>query len=150
MRLPILGRDGRYKLEARTAYGLLSTIVAIVKSDARTMRMADWNGIPGGATTYPEDVRPVCGTVGCIGGWTDHLAGNDHSTTSTARVLGFDYRRDEDDDDSKAIDDLFFGPLCNDSTQGTPSHARKVIWLIKRFQRKHRRRLLATPVKVAR
>lgn len=148
MRLPKLRRDKRFVLEAKTAYGLLSTIVAIVKDDARTMRMPMWGGNPGNAGDYPPKDKPSCGTVGCIGGWVSHLTRCTRDADSAALALGFNIGMVEKDEE--AIRDLFFGRLCDDENDGTPSHARKVIILIEKFQRKYRRRLLATPVTVQR
>ena len=130
---------GRAYTRAKTAYGLLSEIIALTQEDARRMRMGWWGSGPGRAGEYLRN-PPTCGTTACIGGWVDHLTGNKGTATGlrvdTGTLLGFD-------SSDKAIKALFYGPLCNDEAQGTPAHARKVIALIRRFQRTHRRRLLA-------
>lgn len=94
------------------------------------MRMDQGIGSDDGDAIYSS--WPLCGYVGCIGDWTEVLRRG-----QARKILGLN--------DVQA-DTLFYGPLVEDSGQGTYRHARRVVALIQRFQRKYRGQLLATRV----
>lgn len=118
------------KSKARTAYGLLSSIIALVRDEPRRMRMMSW-GTP--MDYLHAGQRPACGTVGCIGGWTEIL----RPGAPAGVTLGLD--RDQEHD-------LFFGDLCGDAQQGTKRHAKRVIRMIEHFQQQYAAQLKAKRV----
>lgn len=120
------------KSKAKNAFDLLSEIAALTKDEPRRMRMESWGGIIGNAKGM--DKAPSCGTVGCIGGWVDVLKGSDEHAID---VLGID---------TLQADELFYGEEVNDARQGTVRHARRVIALIRRFQKKYAKQLKAKRV----
>lgn len=119
--------------KAKTAYSLLSDIVKLTVDEPRRMRMQSWGGDIGNAEFLAPSKRPACNTVGCIGGWTTVL----RPGPTAEKVLGLT---------GEQADELFFGPLCADPNQGSPNHARKVVALIRKFQKKYRAQLLKTKV----
>jgi len=127
--------------KAKTAYGILSEVVKLVLEEPKRMRMAMWGGNDGNVDclNLPINERPSCGTVGCIGGWIEHQARQQGVEMDAADLLKMD-------PDGEPISALFYGRLCSDPRQGTPAHARKVVRLIRSFQRKHRTHLLKTRI----
>lgn len=119
------------KSKAKTAYGLLSEIAALVRDEPRRMRMQNWQTPVVDLETHQV---PACGTVCCIGGWVDTLK---PSMVQAADILGIDSAQEQE---------LFFGPLCRDATQGTPLHATRVVAMIRKFQKKHAAQLKAKRV----
>ena len=115
-----------------TAYTFLAKVLPkVILAEPRRMRMGIWQ-----LQAWKDmDNRPACGTVGCIGGWTEIMTGR-----RAARVLGL---RDQW---SKASRELFFGPLTNDLDQGMPLHARRVVAHLKRFATKYRATLRQTVI----
>lgn len=135
---------------AKTAYGLLSEVIKIARNPRR-IRMEMWFGDVE-RSGIVEDERPACGTVGCIGGWTEFLyqQGGKRAFKRADEILGFptmaNYGSDAQAENDVAINGLFYSDVCNDAKQGTVKHARRVISLIRRFQRTHKARLLRTKV----
>lgn len=122
---------------AKTAYGVLSDIARLTQREPKRMRMAAWGGEANNAGYLDSRLLPACNTVGCIGGWTNLLTGTTGSCHAET-VLGLTREQ---------ANDLFYGPLCTEDGQGTVRHARRVVGLIRRFQRAHRQQLLAKKVK---
>lgn len=115
------------KSDAKTAYVLLSDIIRLSMQEPKRMRMDSWS-----MQWFGND-GPPCGTVGCIGGWTEVLRPNSRAG-ATLRLT----------EDQKQ--ELFFGQLCEDRSQGTLRHAKRVAAHIRRFQRRNSAQLKATRV----
>lgn len=126
------------KSRARTAYGLLSEIVALVKAEPRRMRMAAFRTDP---DWMSEDRRPACGTIGCVAGWVTFLkkpgADGDLSGRIAPDILGIDGKQQEE---------LFYGPLTADKNQCSRGHGQRVITMIRAFQKKYAAQLKAKRV----
>lgn len=114
--------------KAKTAFGLLSEIAKLTLKEPKRMRMDIWGGREHNASSELYDLTqaPACGTVGCIGGWTDVLTKQKRG--KAGETLGLT---------SAQEDALFMPGLMFDNEQGTPKHARKVVAHIKRFQKKY-------------
>lgn len=128
------------KSKAKTAYGLLSEVIAVVLAEPKRLRMS----IPlsRGAESFYQispGEMPACGTVGCVAGWAVVLrdATIEGNVTRTARgLLGLDERQ---------ADELFF-EWDEEHSDGTEAQARSEARLIRKFQKKYRAQLLAKKV----
>lgn len=114
----------------KTAYGLLSFIAKITAEEPKRMHMGEWRVTqPNWSANHIK--FPACGTVGCIGGWTEILSGQ-----IAEAILGLTNDQQEE---------LFFpSRLTGAARQGTAAHAAKVIRHIEKFQRKYSKQLKAT------
>lgn len=126
------------KSKAKTAYGLLSEVVAIITAEPMRLDMNDWlshRGKHDDAWNSPPKGYPVCGTVGCIGGWVDTLKGRECGAAT--EILGL----------SDTQEHRLFMPsgLMNMQPQ-TLAHARATVKHIRMFQKKYRKQLLAKKV----
>lgn len=133
------------KSTAKTAYGLLSDVCRFIIAEPQRIAMGVWKtrGIPSNtietfsifADAVPTITFPKCGTVGCIGGWTETLS---NKRGHAADILGLD---------SDSADALFMQPaLCAARNQQTVRHARAVISHVRRFQKQHAAQLKAKRV----
>lgn len=126
------------KSKAKTAYGLLSEIVALIRDEPRRLDMS--MPLDTDAKNAYE-LAPSCGTVGCVAGWAVMLRGNPNAkipiTTQGADILGI----------PNAVVDLFYvfpKTSRNDHQPETLTrHTAEEIKIIRAFQKKHRAQLLA-------
>ena len=97
---------------ATNAYRFLTvTLVGVITDEPKRMHMRTWRQ----RRMEPGKRVPDCGTIGCIGGWTELLV-NPGGHRSASSILGFQH-------DSHHTDELFFPEdLCNDDAQGTKRH----------------------------
>lgn len=124
------------KSKAKTAHGVLSEICALVLAEPRRLSMRTWC-ISRDMLAPGEDARdyvargfPSCGTVGCIGGWTETLRPD-----AAARItLGIDRDLGEE---------LFYPRELLAQREQTVAHARATVAHIRRFQRKYAAQLKA-------
>lgn len=127
--------------KAKTAYGLLSEICALIHDEPKRLDMS----MPLACNAnefYP--LAPACGTVGCVAGWVVMLRGNPNAkmaiTTQGADILGI----------PNAVSDLFYvfpKTSRNDHQVETLTlHAAEEIKIVKAFQKKYRAQLLAKKV----
>lgn len=126
--------------KATNAYELLDEIKALALEEPLRVSMNYWRL---NASDIEQDtfithlILPACGTIGCIGGWAEALAGTGQQA---ADILGLT-------DDQ--WNDLFY-PLElvweADEIGQTPEHARHVIAHIAAFQQKHEAQLKDKPV----
>lgn len=136
------------KSKAKTAYGVLSDVATLALKEPMRIAMATWRqqGDPG--ETIPSDsifalrtvTLPKCGTVGCIGGWTETIVpvrrGRYHSAMA---ILGLD---------SAQQNELFYPKALTDApVQQTQEHALAVVTHIRKFQKKYKAQLLAKAVR---
>lgn len=126
------------KSKAKTAYGLLSEVAALVRAEPKRLAMAIWT-TDGDEDLPPTGVFPACGTVGCIGGWTETLMrerGIEYPDAPT--ILGLVGEQSA----------LLFCPsrLMNAANQQTPEHAAETVAHIHKFQKRYRAQLLAKKV----
>ena len=119
--------------ESMSAYVFLSEfLVGIIRDEPKRMRMAHWRLY---LTDNPEapNIFPACGTVGCIGGWTDIATGD---RDAECLCLSDEQRQQ-----------LFYDEaLCNAENQGTPEHAEAVIAHLLSFCERYRTQLEQTIV----
>jgi hypothetical protein len=121
--------------QAKTAYGLLSDIAKLALTEPKRMWMCAWGGEAGNACDYYAlGDGPACGTVGCIGGWTDVL----RPRGDAWETLGLTGEQRSELFEPRA--------LIRDPEQGTLAHAKRVAAHIRRFQRTYRAQLLRTKV----
>jgi hypothetical protein len=124
---------------AKTAYGLLSEIAKLALEEPKRMSMGFWidRRVDDDGDEWqwrPSRGWPTCGTVGCIGGWTETLRAGYASDT-----LGID---------GDQAEELFQDPdLCAAPNQQTTTHAKAVARHIAKFQKKYRAQLLAKKVR---
>jgi len=112
--------------------------------EPRRLRMQWWhadatNGLGGlyGLLASTPNMIPECGTVGCIGGWTELvLTGSARLEEVKVReALGLTY---------EMADELFYDhAMCSLPNQGTRGHTLAVIRHIKDFARRHETELKA-------
>ena len=118
------------KSKAKTAYGLLSEIAALVTAEPKRFDMSTWIR----REKHGENARrgfPACGTVGCIGGWTQLLRPREGGAQT---ILGLTFEQSNE---------LFTpsGWLAEDGQ--TAAHARKYVAHLRRFQKKYAAQLKA-------
>jgi hypothetical protein len=124
--------------KAKTAYGLLSEVRALILAEPKRLRMSQV--LRSDATELWGEEAPACGTVGCVAGWVWMLKvgkGPKQFVCSTAGdILGLtDPQRDA----------LFFDWDMH-HLEGTPAHAKSEAEWIERFQRQHAAQLKAKRV----
>ena len=124
------------------------------------MMMAEWLGDQPEDNKWNYGKKSSCGTVGCIGGWTEGLMamcmksgavakGKLASARLRLRTTGSAGHRLSEAQDLLGIteqmaNDLFFDrKLCEAEGQQTCTHARAVKRHIEAFQKKHAARLKA-------
>lgn len=127
--------------KARTAYGLLNDVIKLVVAEPKRMHMGEWLATSVGVETGFDDPPPLgfpsCGTVGCIGGWTEVLA-VDYDGYSAGDTLGLSAEQEKE---------LFMdNDLMSADNPQTLGHATAVVAHIRKFQKKYRAQLLAKKV----
>lgn len=127
--------------KARTAYGLLSEIQALILEEPKRYDQDNWIAEPG---EVAPPYAPKCGTVACVGGWVYTLKppsdksvdGHIHAAT----VLGITYEESWE---------LFSFTAAGDRGE-TPrsfrAHAKRGAAHIARFQKKYAKQLKAKRV----
>lgn len=129
--------------KAKTAYGLLSKIAALIVDEPKRYHQGRFLDVKN-ADDNPRDY-PSCGTVGCVAGWVVTLKGKQGNRTlyplvgSTARkILGIS--------DAQSYELFHADALDTADHQGPPpqtaAHARKGAAHIRKFQKAHRAQLL--------
>lgn len=140
---------------AKNAYELLDDVAKAIIEEPKRYNQGDWG------TTDRERIRgflveesklrnpepPQCGTMACRAGWIVVLTGRrvDHPASveqDAVAILGGgiawnEYQRD--------IDNLFSGGAVSGRI-GTRAYAREGVRGIRKFQKKWKERLLATPI----
>jgi hypothetical protein len=114
------------RIRPQTAFTFLDrTLPKFILEEPRRMEMGTWceRGRRGRGSA-------PCGTVGCVGGWTEILTG--HSDAAT--VLGLR---------GSQTGELFFNDLMYDADQGTIRHAKRVVQRIRGFAKEHEEQLRA-------
>jgi hypothetical protein len=131
------------KLRRQSAHLFLTkTLPTFILEEPRRIRMGIWlESImdPVRFSRIEKQETPSCGTVGCIGGWTEALTGARRGKAT--QVLGLKHPQQSDE---------LFMPvrLVDAETQGTPAHARAVVRHLHRFATKYKmqlRRTMITP-----
>lgn len=120
------------KSKAKTAYGLLSEVRALILAEPKRYDQARWIS-HGSGDNYPR-----CGTIGCVAGWVDTLkpSRGRHVVDRASAVLGLDYWKSSE---------LFDGAAASGNGQ-TVRHAKLGAAHIRRFQKSNRAELLAKKV----
>ncbi len=120
-----------------TAYTFLRSVLPkVVLEEPRRMHMAVWRD-----TSYGMDERhkPACGTIGCIGGWTEVMVQGGspwrHARRPARQILGLTPEQAE----------VLFYPLklTGELHQGTLRHARAAVAHMQAFAEKHKAQLQA-------
>jgi len=118
------------KLTAK-AVRLLRRVQRHILAEPKRVDMSIWRLKKDETFGCPRRGFPTCGTVACIGGWTEELYREKHprSRKDAGEILGISY-------DEK--DDLFFDHRLMYTSNGqTIAHARAVAAHIDRFIEKH-------------
>lgn len=125
------------KSKAKTAYGLLTEIRALILAEPLRYNQYDWLSRKAEHHFVPNGY-PACGTVGCVAGWVSTLAGPekfswDISADLAEKILGLDLAQAEE---------LFRSSAASGPSQ-TLAHAKSGAKHIAAFQKKYRAQLLA-------
>lgn len=117
------------KSKAKTAYGLLSEIKRLILAEPLRLAMGVWLAREDDEYTDSDDVKcyPACGTVGCIGGWTQALTRKERTRASD--ILGLN--------DHQQTELFHDGRLVYAKNQQTARHARATAKHIVAFQKKY-------------
>lgn len=148
------------KSKATNAYELLDEIQALILEEPKRVWMDDWviKGKHKIETTLAysnaEVTAPACNTVGCIAGWMVSLRHPRQFPSEYAEaalmLLGTSINYEADDELAYNALNLFYGqppyPFPT-APYGTKAYARAVVNNIKRFKRKWKTRLKATPLR---
>lgn len=130
---------------AKTAYGLMSDIVAYILEEPKRIYMAAW------AIQGKEDIQyelgsdgPMCGTVGCIAGNALVLTNQKLPSSGVGRIA----KRVLGGDDIDLWDGLeaLFTDIDVSAAYGTKKYARIVAKRIAQFQKKHEAELRAVRI----
>jgi hypothetical protein len=129
---------------AKTAYGLLSEVCALITEEPLRYNQGDWIALAGddSAINLPAEKYPSCGTVGCVAGWVATLKHPEATRRwwsvepIAMRALGLD---------SEKAFELFNSEAVKGRGQ-TAAHARSGVKHIRKFQKKYRHQLLAKKV----
>lgn len=130
------------KSKAKTAYDLLSEVIALIRAEPKRYNQNRFIGRQGEAPTGAAPIGyPACGTVGCVAGWVATLkspGGFSYGATESIarRVLGLDY---------VVAEQLFAGGIVPGEPQ-TVAHARHGAAHIRRFQKQYEKQLKAKRV----
>lgn len=130
------------KSKAKTAYGLLSEVCAVVLAEPKRLRMS----VPLRLNAHEFlDDAPICGTVGCVAGWTVmlKLAPREvigSTCDAAATILGLT--------DTQASKLFYEFPSDHGDTsrEGSRGHAKAEVKLIRKFQKTHAKQLKAKAV----
>lgn len=138
-------RNALPKSRAKTAYGLLSEIAALIVEEPKRYNQHDTLDIRGrkqglslGYAEYPN-----CGTVGCVAGWVAALISPRPSRVQdvlgyAGRVLGLSVRQQ----------DCLVSANAAGPERQTVAHAQRGVEHIRRFQKRYRAQLLAKKLDV--
>jgi hypothetical protein len=133
------------KSKAKTAFDLLSDVAALALAEPRRIHMNFWRLTSTGMNSskaVPQGF-PACGTVGCIGGWTEQIARGRKRDAGV--ILGLTHsQRMELFYPQALLDDA--GSAYEAGDAQTPEHAEKVAAHIKAFQKRYREQLKAKAV----
>lgn len=129
------------KSRAKTAYGLLGEVAALILAEPKRYDQRD---VLTFKTGDHETYFPACGTIGCVAGWTVALkasapkvvAGNGNVLGTARKILGLTEGQEYE---------LFVDSAVGGKSQGL-THARNGARHISQFQKKYRAQLLAKKV----
>jgi hypothetical protein len=121
---------------------LVHDLTAVVDAEPRRMQMGTWyrRYHPlSNPSIFKKGAVPPCGTVGCLGGWTEVMIWDDGDTygfmTAGNTLRLSDIQQEE----------LFFDrELVNDWDQGSRVHADRVIAHVRAFAERYKDQLLNT------
>jgi hypothetical protein len=121
--------------DATNAYDLLLDVIACVEAEPRRLVMPEWICLISNIWP-PKYAAPACGTVGCVGGWTEMLV-RDRTRSgwqiSARSLLGARENRELSTD----LELLFFDEFPPEELQGTPEYVAHVVARIRAFMAKH-------------
>lgn len=131
--------------DAKNAHALLDDVCVWVTEENKAINMRVYAAQPN--DIYAPQGKPMCDAVGCIGGWVVLLK---HPTTRhnsdigaiAAKMLGASLS--EHDNGFGGL--RLFNPKGIDAPAGTKEHAEQVVARIRRYQKRHKTRLLAKKV----
>lgn len=138
--------DALPKSKAKTAYGLLNEVKALILAEPLRYRQSSWILKP--EDGYPGIVFPACDTVACVAGWVTTLKPRrrKHGVGPDARkTLGITERQAEQLFDGYCLDQYVPEgeplPFCQ-----TPEYAALGVKHITAFQKKYAKQLKAKRV----
>lgn len=131
--------------KAKTAYGLLSEVCALIKEEPLRYDQCRWIQRVGGTGYERLDLdvtkAPSCGTVGCVAGWVGTLKRADSFSYWGTELLAMDIL---------GLDGVQAYELFNEDAAGVESqsaaHAKRGIAHIRKFQKKYAKQLKAKRV----
>lgn len=136
--------------KAKTAWGLVMDAKRAIAEEPKRANMCLFVD-----KRKPERGGPACGTVGCFAGWITLLAGRPSSADGDGRakrILGAPDYADGVIDYRTVVtrDGMHFyvfnageGDACEETTPGTPEHAKAVVARIEKFARINEKALRA-------
>lgn len=132
------------KSKAKTAYGLLSEIRALILAEPLRYDQRDTLTIIPRRELASHPTAPACGTIGCVAGWVGALK---HSRPQRLaefyNVLNFAHRTLGLEDCQRSE---LFGVFKAGADERGPEHAKAGATHIASFQKKYRAQLLAKKV----
>lgn len=148
--------------KAKTAYGLLSDVCKVILAEPKRVFMPAWGGVPGnkdqvlqgfGLTRLLPNVSgPECGTIGCIGGWSECLL-RDRPGADGRRQDVFEIFKFTSFSDGAVFTQGLFYLLymwaVEDTAYGTRAYATAVVKKIRRFQKTHAKHLKSLKIGTA-
>lgn len=127
------------KSRAKTAYGLLSEIRALILAEPKRYDQTTFIARENDAWSFVLGLKmPACGTVGCVAGWVATLKGPRDFSYEDASMIAEDIL-------GVPCHDLFNGGAVKQRPQ-TAAHAKAGAHHIAKFQKEHRAQLLAKKV----
>lgn len=144
--------------KATNAYQLLADVIECIKQEPKRLDMNVWreeNGtnVDSSWVDWRQKANwPACGTIGCVGGWTETLmrSRRKHSNSDAFELL---LGSNEPDEWAPSLEqavqrrrdlhDLFYPGFHNHKLAGTARYATAVIKRIQAFMKKHEKTLKA-------
>jgi hypothetical protein len=133
------------KSKAKTAFDLLSDVAALALAEPRRIHMNFWRltSTDTNVSAVVPQGFPACGTVGCIGGWTEQIARGRKRDAEV--ILGLTHAQRMELFYPKALL-ADAGSAREAGNAQTPKHAERVVAHIRAFQQKYADQLKAKAV----
>jgi hypothetical protein len=146
-----MAKNAMPKSKAKTAYGLLSEIRALILKEPKRYDQRDYLKTGDEAIGYYGNNAPTCGTVGCVAGWVGALKGGFKKFSLDDGSYIDDFATDvlfgQHANASELSDQLFDGEAAGPRNNENPvAHAQRGAKHIAKFQKKYAKQLKAKRV----